>query len=177
MNPFVNQIRNSANRNQTVAFNHRYRMQEDVRFIDVSVGNQVENTHYVFMAVNRFRVNADRQIAHVARGLHDSASAITAQPDVSSRLFGSTLATGTGGLLINFRERNHEFTLLDTNGDIQKFVLNFVASFNDSRHHAIDSFFHVTGAVGLDNVYVMPFQHDSYYALGFQTVFFIPDSG
>lgn len=40
-----------------------------------------------------------------------------------------------------------------------------------------DMYFRAEGAVELGNVYILPYDHDSYYDMGFQTVFYIDDRG
>lgn|GEM_PF-3174426 len=174
--PSVQSIRFTGNNVWSSSINQRYRIEDDIRYIDVQVGPVVDGEHDVRMAVNDTLAMATStaRIARVVHGFHDSAATINAQPNIAPQLFGPG---SEWGLRLNFRERNHQFTILDTDGNIHQFVLSFVHNFNHSRHHAIDNFFHVTGANELNNVYVMPFQHDSYYAMGFQTVFFIPDPG
>jgi len=38
-----------------------------------------------------------------------------------------------------------------------------------------DTYFHVSGATDLSHVYVLPYKHDTYYDMGFRTVFYTDD--
>ena len=158
-----------------------------VGFVSTSVTG-VNQNHYLRLGHQQFELAVNffgqpgNPIQHVIPGhALNTPEEILAQPNIANQLFSPTFTDTEGGFLANFGGNGQNFTVLTTDNQIHRLnvrLLPFTA--DDSRppdRLSEDTFFHVYGAAGVDPslVYVMPFQHDTYYMMGFQTAFFIDD--
>jgi hypothetical protein len=116
-------------------------------------------------------------VSRAVLGHYDTETEINEQPDIKSQLFPSS---NTGGYLENYSGSGQNFTALDTSGRIFKFTVIAIQP-EDTQQNipnpgSSDTYFQMNGATGLSNVYVMPYEHDTYYDNGFQTVLTTDDA-
>lgn len=93
-------------------------------------------------------------------GIFDTLDAASSAEDVKATLFGD-------GYQDSFSGEGVSFTIFMEDGSIEKYNIT-VSVVPETR--SADTYFEVTGAQETSKVYVMPYEHDTYYTNGFQTV-------
>ncbi|MCL2122225.1 MAG: S-layer homology domain-containing protein [Clostridiales bacterium] len=124
-------------------------------------------------------------VARAVRGHYDTKAEVEAQPDVRDQLFP---ASNTAGYPADYSGRGQNFTILDAYGNILKITVQAVQvdSYKNGEPGtgAIialpnpgnpDTYFQVNGATELTSYYQIPYQHDTYYDLGYQTILYLDD--
>ena len=177
----------SADDNFWIVRTGRQFIQDGVRVFTVEVYADfpVNANYYLRANFSRQGSRNNFAVARAVLGHFTTAEEINAQPDIAAQLFPTVPG---GGFYTNVSGAGQNFTAIDTDGNIFRFTVIATQSsisrpvpgegiVNAPRPGSPDTFFRVTGATELQNsqVFIAPFQHDTYYDMGFQTVFYLED--
>ena len=119
-------------------------------------------------------------ITHITKavvGHFDTLEAATALPDIKDKLLPSNPYTYSPGMghTANYSGEGVKFTVFDDEGGVFKVIVKTVDGAPEDINRpsgSEDTNFRITGADGISssNQYVVPYNHDSYYRNGYQTV-------
>jgi hypothetical protein len=128
---------------------------------------------------------ANNPLDYVTRavlGNHATEQAINAQPDIKNQLFPENSWTPGAGYLGNFSGNGLTFSIL-AEGEVFRVNIRTIdstappsANVDVPNPRSSDAFFYINGVDGVWNRYILPYQDDSYYTMGFQTVFLLDDA-
>ena len=178
----INDIYETATEtDDSIGWESGWNSQNGVRVLPyrVNATNNADASHYLRMIYEYHGDWADwSNNTHVERavlGHYDTEEEVVAQPDIKGQLFP---LSNTGGYYANYSGAGMDFTVLDEFGVVLKFTVKaeqMESTENLPTPGRVDPYFQVTGAVGLSNSFYVPSEHDSYYSMGYQTVFYIGD--
>lgn len=115
-------------------------------------------------------------IEKAVQGLYGSLKAAAGRPDLKEQLFKGD--ADTGKFTADF-SNGVNFTVFDKYGEVHQLVVKTVSKQPEPAPSASteknplseDTYFRATGIDEAGDAYVMPYQHDSYYSNGYQTIF------
>jgi len=170
----------NANASETVAswydWDWSWANNTEIITYQMKFGNPADATYYfrlMYIHEDNWDPVANQDfIKKSVEGHFNTYAAAAAKDDITEQLFLNE--SGRGGFAANYSGKGKDFTIFTTDGSIYKYtikVIDFVANI-DTRPNA-DSTFVVTGAKELSSneVYRMLYQHESYVAFGYQTIF------
>lgn len=138
----------------------------DVEIWTLKVGEGTYNESYLF------EIHRDRlPIKKIVSGHFNSLAEATHQEDIQNLL-------ESYGHRADFRGAGQDYTIF-VDDEVFKITVKLELQPGKSklenlpRPGSSDTFFRVNGAKDLKQVYVLPYQHDSYYDMGYQTVFYL----
>jgi len=113
-------------------------------------------------------------------GHYNTLAAAASQPDIKDKLFPENYEVASR-YKANFSGTGRNFTVF-AEGEVYKITIRAVDAPVEEytpgpNPGSEDTYFQIEGAVELHEheVYILPYQHDSYYDFGYQTVFFTDD--
>jgi uncharacterized repeat protein (TIGR02543 family) len=113
--------------------------------------------------------NAKVDAAYV--GNYASLAAAAGQTDISGTLFPDSFSSGSG-YAANYSGNGVTFTIFTTDSKVYHYTIKAIDYMWDNTpdNGSADTYFHVDGAHEITNAYVVPYEHDSYYTNGYQTI-------
>lgn len=144
-------------------------------------GYAANGKYYVDFYVENHGLSVENQgiefVKKAVVGLCETAADFNGKTDIKAQLFSD--ASGTGGYRADY-SKGVFFSILLTNGDIERFQVKTVpyqertesTQYPGSR----DTYFRMNGAAEIDS-WVMPYDADSHYYNGYQTVFLLNEDG
>ena len=114
-------------------------------------------------------------------GHYDTLEDAKQQTDIKDQLFpGDPWTAGTKGYNANYSGNGVNFTVFTKAGEVFKLTVKAKdgAESEENLGELLsgDSYFQAKGIAGQNQVYVMDFQHDSYYENGYQTLFLLDEN-
>lgn len=143
-------------------------------------GFPADGTYYLRMQYNYAGSSSDSNRDYIDKavlGHFDTLEAAASAPNIKDALFPVNSSAAGSGYAANYSGNGQDFTVFDTEGAVYKITAKTVSGSYDLRPRpgSADTYFQIQGANELTNVYVLPYEHDTYYDMGYQTLFTTDD--
>ncbi len=143
-------------------------------------GNKATDNNYLRLQYTYDGIENDANRQYVDKaviGHYDSIEAAVGEKDIKDQLFPEKSGVAGSGYPANYSGNGQDITVF-AQGEVYKYTFIAVESVLEPNPGSEDAYFHVTGANygendSLRDVYVLPYEHDTYYDVGYQTIFYI----
>lgn len=149
-------------------------------------GYSADDMHYLrleYVYGGNFSDENRLYITKAVLGHFDTEEEVLGEVDIKEQLFPSNTSAAGSGYAANYSGKGQDFTVF-AEGEVFKLTIKAEDSKPEGPEEiekplpnpgSNDTYFRVKGASELYNTYVLPYKHDTYYDMGYQTVFYLDE--